>query len=1205
MAFFLFLSAIPAQADDNVSVFKLGERFFSDSLYSLALEQYQKYLSLKNRPPEYDPLAHFKVGVIYYRTDDMRRAAEAFEEYITLFPSEPDVMEAMYLAGEARKKLGDFKEASDWFHSVWSRFVGSARARHALYQAAVCAEKDNNSERASELYGVFLARFPDHENAKNAALSLVTIHMDQKQYALAQEALAKAEGLRSRSDVFAVRLLYYRALLSQRMQKTADAEKFYEAMKKKDPGSFPEREQAYTNYIALLSAQKKYAESLEAFERIQELYQAQKRRMPGDLLASWAENARRAHKYERAAELYGTLVDQYQDEVSTSMARYRLAECQVGAGNLPKAIETLQELEAGDTTGEYASRAVLKIGDLYFSKGLYPSAIGAYRRYLQLPVEENKDFVLYRIGKIYQEKYQRSNAALREFENLLKWHPSSPYYTRALFAVAECYEAVGEYQAAIRQYDFLIESGGDEQLVARTQERVRYLKEFKIRDAETAAYALTNLMERSPEKLSAYERLQTAADIYERHLKDFTRALDAYEKIAALGPLPNDSLSAYVLYRHGGVYQKLCEKARMENDSNTAAYACEKAVGFFRKALAEYPRADCADDAAFRVLSLEKPQISAYESFLETYPGSDHLAEVLLSIGRHYDRGAGEAGKRFSGKAVAAYSRIVNEFPQTRYASAALMGLARNYLAKNELDSVSATVTLFLERFPGSADEPEALFLKGSVAKKRGAHKEAAELYRQVLYRYPFSPFASRSRLEVAFAELASGNVFDALNNFRVYERTYPDGDNAYRARYGIAKCLLRIGKAEQAVSALQELLAEKLPEAVEADIQMELARFNHDSGDSYAAIKHYKKALSYKGLAHRRDALVRLGGLNFDSRIYDEAAKAYEQALELSRTRQDSSDAMVKLITSLTMNGQDRKADAYTRDFKERFGEKNAEMAEIIYYEGVYLQVEKKYDNAINRFKYILAKHEQSDRCDDAAYQIALAHYYGGNHDQALKLFYNFPTKYPQSEFAPLAFFKVGMIYHGRNDFAQAAKFFEKVVEHPETDTKTRFRAAHNSAVAYQKISAWLDAARLYSLVLKEFPEEQQGSSMHLKIGFCLVQASRIEEALTHFLKANENPAEEDKPEILYWIGTCYGKLGEYQRAISEYLKVPYLYAGIGKWGITAEFEAARLYERLGEHQKAVTLYKKIVRSDGERGRFGRQAQDRIDRLSNLAEKQ
>ena len=43
-----------------------------------------------------------------------------------------------------------------------------------------------------------------------------------------------------------------------------------------------------------------------------------------------------------------------------------------------------------------------------------------------------------------------------------------------------------------------------------------------------------------------------------------------------------------------------------------------------------------------------------------------------------------------------------------------------------------------------------------------------------VLYRYPFSIFAERSRYELASAEYRTGKIFDALSNYRLYQENYP-----------------------------------------------------------------------------------------------------------------------------------------------------------------------------------------------------------------------------------------------------------------------------------------------------------------------------------------------------------------------------------------------------------------------------------------------
>jgi TolA-binding protein len=300
-------------------------------------------------------------------------------------------------------------------------------------------------------------------------------------------------------------------------------------------------------------------------------------------------------------------------------------------------------------------------------------------------------------------------------------------------------------------------------------------------------------------------------------------------------------------------------------------------------------------------------------------------------------------------------------------------------------------------------------------------------------------------------------------------------------------------------------------------------------------------------------------------------------------------------------MEGNLRAADGRLKEFKERYGDRKEDMADIVYHEGLHFVVVKKYDKAVKRFRYVLEKYDETEWVDDAAYQVALSHYYNNEKEKALALFRGFVEKYPQSEYVPAADFKIAMIYHENEDFARAAEVFAKVSRNERADRKTRFRAASNAAVDYQKIAGWDDAAAMYTTILKEFPDAASASLMHLRTGFALAQASRFEAALQHFEQASVDPAPENKPELLYWLATCHAKLGNYQRAITEYLKVPYLYSGVGKWGITSEFEAARLYERLGRYERAQSLYRKIVRSDGEQGDFGKNAAMRLERLDNL----
>jgi tetratricopeptide (TPR) repeat protein len=499
----LLFGAGRVSADESRSVYKLGERFFSDSLYGLAIEQYQKFLDLKRESHEFDADAHYKIGICHYRMENMRNAAEAFERYIKLFPSEQAVMDAIFLAGQARKKLGDYKEASDWFYSIWSRFVGSSKARLALFEAAWCAQRGNNPERAAELYDVFFSRFPDHEKSKDASLALVRLHIDRKEYPRAREVLEKVDKQWRKDDEFRVRLLYYKGLLARKMQRFDDAEKHFGAMMERGAQAFPEREEAYSDYIDFLTDQKKGQQALPVFERLAAVYREQGKEEASSFVKAWAECARRAGDFETAEDLYRRLLDKYSDAVRTERVRYRLAECLVGNNRFPEAVKTLQELAASDSSGEYGAKAVLKVGDLYYGRELYPSAIAAYRRYLQTPHARDRDRILYRIGRIYQDKYQRFGAALREYENLLKQFPGSSLSTKAFLAIARCYEAEGDYRAAIRHYEYIGESGGDKEVVEKASSRAAYLRSHCIRDAESAVYRLGELLERDPGSLGA------------------------------------------------------------------------------------------------------------------------------------------------------------------------------------------------------------------------------------------------------------------------------------------------------------------------------------------------------------------------------------------------------------------------------------------------------------------------------------------------------------------------------------------------------------------------------------------------------------------------------------------------------------------------------------------------------------------------------
>jgi len=443
----------------------------------------------------------------------------------------------------------------------------------------------------------------------------------------------------------------------------------------------------------------------------------------------------------------------------------------------------------------------------------------------------------------------------------------------------------------------------------------------------------------------------------------------------------------------------------------------------------------------------------------------------------------------------------------------------------------------------------------------------------------------------------------EALDGFRLCAGNGASGDRGAEARLGAARCLLKLSRPDEASALLLDIVRAKVAPGCAGDAYAALSEIAQSKGQVREAVEYCGKAIAIEGYARKNQAVVALASLYFGNRMYPEAAAAYKRSLAFVKSRKDSATVCAGMVSALLMDGQRAEAENASRFFKTRFGVACEAYSQIAYHEGLCALVSKDYDKARSRFNYILDRYPESTWRDGAAYQSALSWFYAGKTEVALDKFNAFLTSFPRSSFAGCADFKIGMIYHDQNDFEQASKYFAAALSQLSTDRMTRFRAAYNAAIDLQKLSRWLDAARMYETTIDSFPEEINPSSGFLKTGFCFLQASRYDEALRLFAKASVNPGLEEKPEILYWIATCWAREGELRKAAAEYLKVPTLYAGIGRWGLTSESEAARLFEKLGEYKKALELYRKIVRVDGETGELGREATSRIEQLSSITE--
>ncbi len=93
---------------------------------------------------------------------------------------------------------------------------------------------------------------------------------------------------------------------------------------------------------------------------------------------------------------------------------------------------------------------------------------------------------------------------------------------------------------------------------------------------------------------------------------------------------------------------------------------------------------------------------------------------------------------------------------------------------------------------------------------------------------------------------------------------------------------------------------------------------------------------------------------------------------------------------------------------------------------------------------------------------------------------------------------------------------------------------------------------------------------------------------------------------EIRYYIAEANFNKGDYQQAILDFLKVPYLVTKKGKidWTANSLYMSGQSYEKMGRFDQALTMYQQIVERTGIDETFKTAARKEIDRVRLVLKK-
>lgn len=121
-----------------------------------------------------------------------------------------------------------------------------------------------------------------------------------------------------------------------------------------------------------------------------------------------------------------------------------------------------------------------------------------------------------------------------------------------------------------------------------------------------------------------------------------------------------------------------------------------------------------------------------------------------------------------------------------------------------KIDPVRPAESLPVSSEPASST---ALFSSANAARRRGEHRLAMSLYRELQSSFPASPETSLSHILLARLELGQGDAAAALTQFDAYLRQPREGSLTQEALQGKALALAALGRKDEETEVWRELL--------------------------------------------------------------------------------------------------------------------------------------------------------------------------------------------------------------------------------------------------------------------------------------------------------------------------------------------------------------------------------------------------------------
>lgn len=504
---------------------------------------------------------------------------------------------------------------------------------------------------------------------------------------------------------------------------------------------------------------------------------------------------------------------------------------------------------------------------------------------------------------IYLDLADSKDAALAEealyFAAMLSYNDGRYAESAALFR-----RLAADYGQGTRAMESRVFAAWANYLSGRYSEALQLASPMRAEQNEDAHYI-------TAASLRMLERRADALVAYDAALKAFPkgRYADAewFERLTVVASTGD----------HAGVLATLEQRKDppAQNAERAWGFGCESAIALtnfplaveYARLVAQNKKSPLAPNAVHRLAwLLEKTSdwgraAVAYRGLADTWPTNAVAAQAL------FQAGASEIKAGRPEQARADWTALLTRYPDSPYAPEALYARAMEELRGKEFRAAERSLGERMKRFPKASRRAENFYWWGIAARNSGDAPEAEKHFRAALKEDPTSAFEREIKLELASilqqrgAERESAALFAELLATKAADRMSPS-DLAW-----VSESMLSITNWTSALLAAR-ILEQRKVDAAWTQIGATLSGMAHEGLDERdAAIAAYTRALKADArTVSGAKAALALGRMEMAGGLFDEAKAHLADAVDRAHSKELLS-VRVQAYAALAKNEEER----------------------------------------------------------------------------------------------------------------------------------------------------------------------------------------------------------------------------------------------------------------------------------------------------------